>query len=50
MASRIDIMAASSSDKHQMEIPPVQYDEIIKRKAVPGNFFLRIGGVINYGV
>jgi hypothetical protein len=31
--------------KHQVGIP-VQYDEILKGSAVPGDFFLRIGGVI----
>ena len=49
MASRINIMADGPGGKHQVQIS-VQYDEILKRKAVPGTFFLRIGGVINYGV
>ena len=31
--------------KQQVEIP-VQYDDILKGNAVPGNFFLRIGDVI----
>ncbi len=39
------VMADGSSGKHQVEIP-VQYDEILKGNAVPGNFFLRIGDVI----
>ncbi len=39
------VMADGSSGKHQVEIP-VQYDEILKGSAVPGNFFLRIGDVI----
>ena len=33
------------SGKQQVEIP-VQYDDILKGNAVPGNFFLRIGDVI----
>ena len=33
------------SGKQQVEIP-VNYDEILKGNAVPGNFFLRIGDVI----
>ncbi len=39
------VSADGSSGKHQVEIP-VQYDEILKGNAVPGNFFLRIGDVI----
>lgn len=39
------VMADGSNGKHQVEIP-VQYDEILKGNAVPGNFFLRIGDVI----
>ena len=39
------VMAEGPSGKHQVEIP-VQYDEILKGNAVPGNFFLRIGDVI----
>jgi polysaccharide export outer membrane protein len=39
------VMAEGSSGKHQVEIP-VQYDEILKGNGLPGNFFLRIGGVI----
>ena len=39
------VMADGSSGKHQVEIP-VQYDEILKGNAVPGNFYLRIGDVI----
>lgn len=35
----------SPSGKQQVEIP-VQYDEILKGNAVPGNFFLRMGDVI----
>ena len=34
-----------SNEKHQIEIP-VQYDNILKGNAVPGNFFLRSGDVI----
>lgn len=33
------------SGKQQVEIP-VQYDNILKGNAIPGNFFLRIGDVI----
>lgn len=39
------VSADGSNSKHQVEIP-VQYDEILKGNAVPGNFFLRIGDVI----
>ena len=39
------VSADGSNGKHQVEIP-VQYDEILKGNAVPGNFFLRIGDVI----
>ena len=35
----------SSSEKHQIEIP-VQYDDILKGNATPGNFYLRSGDVI----
>ena len=45
MVSRIAITADGPGGKHQVEIP-VQYDDILKGNAVPGNFFLRIGGVI----
>jgi polysaccharide export outer membrane protein len=45
MASRINITADGPSGKQQVEIP-VNYDEILKGNAVPGNFFLRIGDVI----
>jgi polysaccharide export outer membrane protein len=34
-----------SSEKHQIEIP-VQYEDILKGNAVPGNFFLKSGDVI----
>jgi polysaccharide export outer membrane protein len=34
-----------SSEKHQIEIP-VQYDDILKGNATPGNFYLRSGDVI----
>jgi polysaccharide export outer membrane protein len=34
-----------SNEKHQIEIP-VQYDNILKGNAVPGNFYLRSGDVI----
>ena len=39
------VSAEGPNGKHQIEIP-VQYDEILKGNAVPGNFFLRIGDVI----
>ena len=39
------VSADGQNGKHQVEIP-VQYDEILKGNAVPGNFFLRIGDVI----
>ncbi len=39
------VSADGPNGKHQVEIP-VQYDEILKGNAVPGNFFLRIGDVI----
>ena len=39
------VSAEGPNGKHQVEIP-VQYDEILKGNAVPGNFFLRIGDVI----
>jgi polysaccharide export outer membrane protein len=39
------VSADGPNGKHQIEIP-VQYDEILKGNAVPGNFFLRIGDVI----
>ena len=34
-----------SSEKHQIEIP-VQYDDILRGNATPGNFYLRSGDVI----
>jgi polysaccharide biosynthesis/export protein len=34
-----------SSEKHQIEIP-VQYDDILRGNAMPGNFYLRSGDVI----
>jgi polysaccharide export outer membrane protein len=39
------VSADGPNGKHQIEIP-VQYDDILKGNAVPGNFFLRIGDVI----
>jgi polysaccharide export outer membrane protein len=39
------VSADGPNGKHQVEIP-VQYDDILKGNAVPGNFFLRIGDVI----
>jgi polysaccharide biosynthesis/export protein len=39
------LRTSGSNEKHQMEIP-VQYDDILKGNAVPGNFFLRTGDVI----
>jgi polysaccharide export outer membrane protein len=39
------VTADGQNGKRQLEIP-VQYDEILKGNAVPGNFFLRIGDVI----
>lgn len=39
------VSADGPGGKHQIEIP-VQYDDILKGNAVPGNFFLRIGDVI----